>query len=332
MDTEIKYIQPEPGDVGPKAFAIDRGVPGERKMVFHDRVEIGRYRPGRSVTPGRILIRDATISERHCVVTQRSDGRCFVRDTSRNGTRVEGRRLVPNTEVEILPGQSLLLGGSVELVLVEERVEFSGPDRTSSTTLAMRVEAMEVTVLVGDLHGYTRLVQEAPGHELQESISRVFSRLGEVIQRNGGMVKEYQGDAIFAYWDSGPNPEHAIDACRAALELRDLLPKLADDPDVWKVPDQQLGMDWALASGDVLMESMSGADPLGLSMVGKPVVLAFRLEKLVDREADRIVVGESTWTMVRRRFLFSAGRAADLDGFSSPESYFSLIGPAPGER
>ena len=61
LDTEIKYIQPEPGDVGPKAFAIDRGEPGERRMVFHDRVEIGRYRPGRSVTPGRILIRDATI-------------------------------------------------------------------------------------------------------------------------------------------------------------------------------------------------------------------------------------------------------------------------------
>ena len=45
--------------------------------------------------PGLLLVRDPIVSFRHCVVSQTPEGHCFVRDVSRNGTRLDGRRLVP---------------------------------------------------------------------------------------------------------------------------------------------------------------------------------------------------------------------------------------------
>jgi hypothetical protein len=40
-----------------------------------------------------LLVGDSTVSFRHCVLTQHPTGRCTVRDVSRNGIRVDGRRL-----------------------------------------------------------------------------------------------------------------------------------------------------------------------------------------------------------------------------------------------
>jgi len=75
-----------------------------RSFPFRNRLEIGRYQEGRRPTSEVLLIDDATVSRRHCVLTRTADGRCFLRDTSRNGTWVDGRRLVPNVEVEIQNG------------------------------------------------------------------------------------------------------------------------------------------------------------------------------------------------------------------------------------
>jgi hypothetical protein len=59
---------------------------------------------------GLLLVSDPQVSRRHCIIERSSDGRLYVRDVSRNGTRVAGRRIVPNVETEICPGQTLSIG------------------------------------------------------------------------------------------------------------------------------------------------------------------------------------------------------------------------------
>ena len=83
--------------------------PAERRFAFCDQVQIGRDDEGCALVPGVLLVADPAISRRHCIVRQSPDGRCFVRDVSRNGTRLDGRRMVPNLEVEIRPGQVVRL-------------------------------------------------------------------------------------------------------------------------------------------------------------------------------------------------------------------------------
>jgi class 3 adenylate cyclase len=315
-----------------KVLIANSGSPTQRKLVFFERVEIGRDPQLPNFPQGKILVGDQAVSGQHCVVTQKGDGRCFVRDVSRNGTRIDGRRLVPSVETEIFPGQVLTVGLDTEFVF--DHVEDSQPAAEDAygagATMRMQLEPVEVTVLVGDIHSYTQLVQKAPSRELQDSVARVFHKLEVEIRRFGGMLKEYQGDAIFAYWDSGPNPNHAADACRAALELSRLMPSLATDTNVWNVPGFPLGMDWSLASGEVVVETIGGDRPTGLSMIGEPVVLAFRLEKLANEATGNIVVAESTWGAAQSEFSFEDRGTAQVAGFEAPQRYFSLVGEKSG--
>ena len=104
-----KYLVSDPG-AGAK----------EQRYPFFDRIEIGRDEDGRDAAPGLLLIRGATVSWRHCIIRHDTGG-CCIRDVSRNGTRVDGRRLVPNVETAIRIGQALTVGDEHEFLRSEER-------------------------------------------------------------------------------------------------------------------------------------------------------------------------------------------------------------------
>ena len=326
--TVIRYRPQEQGGLSPKVLIAHHGAPEQRSLQFFERVEIGRDPQVPNFQSGKILVGDMAVSGRHCVVTQKPDGRCFVRDVSRNGTRIDGRRLVPGVETEIHPGQILSIGQQTEFYF-DEGADPEPSGETDSyaagATMAVKLAPIEVTVLVGDIHSYTQLVQNAPARQLQESVARVFGELERCLRRHGGMLKEYQGDAIFCYWESGPNPKHATDACRAALELRTLVQRMATDTSVWDVPGFELGMDWSLATGKVVVETIGGETPTGLSMIGEPVVLAFRLEKLAAADGGGIVAAETTWEQAVEGFEFRDEGTASVAGFEAPQRYFTLI-------
>ncbi len=329
--TTVRYRPFDESGTSGKLLIANQGTPHERTLLFFGRVEIGRDHQRPNVPKGKILVDDRAVSGRHCVISQKSDGTCYVRDVSRNGTRIDGRRLVPNVESEIRPGQILKVGMNTEFVFElapdAQPVEDSAGVDTGDGTMRLQLEPIEVTVLVGDIRGYTRLVQNAPSRPLQDSVGRIFKALEAEIRRHGGMLKEYQGDAIFAYWEREPNPDHAADACRAALALSRLVPKLAEDKEVWSLPDEfPLGVDWCLASGEVVVETVGGDSPTGLSMIGEPVVLAFRLEKMASDENGHIIVARSTWERVRESFQFVDRGEATVAGFEQPQRFFELAG------
>ena len=324
--TSVRYRPPDPSGTPFKVLLANSGTPQQLRLVFFERVEIGRDHMRDEYPAARILVEDRTVSSRHCVVTQ-SDGRCYVRDISRNGTRIDGRRLVPNIKTEIRPGQTLTVGQDSDFVLEDLKLPLPSAfdiDTTASATMRADAGPVEVTVLVGDIQSYTQLVQEAPSRALQDSVARLFDRLDRVIRRYGGMLKEYQGDAVFAYWEAEPNPDHAVDACRTALVLAELVPRLAEDTEVWDVPGFPLAMDWSIATGEVVVDSMGGENPTALSMIGEPVVLAFRLEKFADERTGPIVVSEPTWRLAKSSFRFQAMGEAQVAGFDDPQPYYSL--------
>ena len=105
------YLTPPPTAQSRRQLVTAFETRHERRYTFYDHIEIGRYQQG-SAPPGAgvLLLDDATVSSRHCIVTQTPDGICFVRDVSRNGTRLDGRRLLPNLEVEMQVGQVISIG------------------------------------------------------------------------------------------------------------------------------------------------------------------------------------------------------------------------------
>ena len=175
-DRITRFIPPVVGEITPKSLVMEGGREDGERFTFYERLEIGRLKSSNQ-RPGHLLLQDGTVSSRHCIITQDPTGRCFIRDVSRNGTRVDGRRLSPNLRTEIKVGQVISLGRGLQFRLDGEipATESDSIDDEPSTH-ALSTVAM-VTVLVGDISNYTSMVQEAEPHQLELSVSRVFRRL-----------------------------------------------------------------------------------------------------------------------------------------------------------
>ncbi|MHC5114454.1 MAG: adenylate/guanylate cyclase domain-containing protein [Planctomycetota bacterium] len=325
MSTRIVYQDPLPTNVPPRYLVVGSGV-DERRYTFFDRIMIGRVdEPAR---PGVLYVDDETVSQEHCVISQTSCGRCFLRDLSRNGTRLDGRRMHPSIEVEIHAGQVLSVGAGTQFRLeggATPEPETAGPaGGARGRSTVPQVETRDVTVLVGDIRDYTTLVQAAPPEALQLSVSRLFERLEREVERHGGTVKEHHGDALFAFWEETPVRSHVASACRAALELEAIAGDLGRDRAVWSLDGFPLRMDWALATGPVVIHSFGGDHPMGLSVVGEPVVLAFRIEKVATDATGPIVACPATRREAGADFLFEALGPHDAKGFAAPVEVFAL--------
>jgi len=145
---------------------------------------------------------------------------------------------------------------------------------TSGSVLVPLEQRRIVTVLFVDVVGYTAAAANADPEDLRQLQSSYFKAARTVIERCGGTVEKYIGDAVMACF--GAPIAHEDDTCRAvtaALQLRDalrgqLLPG-----------DRPMLIRAGVATGEALVDLRS--DPgTGQGMVAGDVVnLACRLEQ-----------------------------------------------------
>ena len=322
-NSQTSYQPPDVIDYPGKWLVVEGAAGPEDVFLFFNRVEIGRFHEKRRL-PGMLLVNDQTVSSRHCVITQEPDGRCFVRDMSRNGTRVDGRRLTPNLQTELELGQVLSIGRGLKLRLDGKPPAELSEESENSATQGI-AERTLVTVLVGDIRNYTNLVRLVDPAEIQESVNRVFTRLEAEVQELGGTLKEFQGDALFAFWEKDSDDRHAVDACRAALQLQKTVARLGADPSVWRVAGHPLNMDFALATGLVTISGYGNEGALSLSMVGESVVLAFRIEKYADKKTGPIIVCPITRKIAGETFKFKDLGRHQPKGFDEEQNLYALV-------
>src|ERR671921_1381582 len=98
-----------------------------------------------------------------------------------------------------------------------------------ATPPVMVSERRLVSVLFADLVGFTTLSEHRDPDEVRELLGRYFDRCRQLIERYGGTVEKFIGDAVMAIWGAPvAREDDAERGVRAALELveavRDLGP------------------------------------------------------------------------------------------------------------
>ena len=111
-----------------------------------------------------------------------------------------------------------------------------------------------------------------------------------------------------------------------------MVDRLAADRSVWQVEAHRLHMDWALATGLVMIHGFGGAQPAGLSMIGEPMVAAFRLEKFANAKTGRILTCPETSRMAAPMFEFRDLGPMQAKGFDKPDHVFALERARPEQR
>ena len=102
------------------------------------------------------------------------------------------------------------------------RTGAGGPTPVAATGAA---ERRLVSVLFADLVGSTTLAEDQDPEETRELLSRYFDAAREVIDRYGGTIEKFIGDAVMAVW--GVPTAHEDDAERAVRAALDLVEAVA---------------------------------------------------------------------------------------------------------
>ena len=137
-----------------------------------------------------------------------------------------------------------------------------------------------VSVLFADLVGFTALSEHRDPEEVRDLLSHYFERCRTLIERYGGTVEKFIGDAVMAVWGSPvareDDPERAV---RAGLNLTQVVPEIHPDLRV------RVGILTGNAAVDV------GAENEGM-VLGDTVNTASRLQSIAT--AGTVLVDDVT--------------------------------------
>jgi len=156
----------------------------------------------------------------------------------------------------------------------------------------------DLTVYFSDIRGFTSFSERMDPEALVELLNAYLSTLTEIVERHGGYVDKYIGDAIMAVWGAPvPTTGHAQEACAAALEMRD---RVAAQRPFWK---QKYGVEIfagaGLNTGPMVAGNIGSRQKTNYTVLGDAVNLASRLEGATKLYGVPILIGEGTWAAAR---------------------------------
>ena len=228
--------------------------------------------------------------------------------------------------VAITRARNLLVRSVVESTAAAELSRFV-PSEVAAQLKASetRIEAgagdvRETTIFFNDLEGFTTLSEGMSPVELISTLNEYFSAVTEPIVRHGGVINQYQGDAILATFNLPKAYEdHAAGAVRAAIEIQHILASRTFGAGLRLV--SRVGINTGIVVGGLV----GAQDRLGYTVHGDDVNLAARLEALNKEHGTRIIVSERTRELAGpESFAFEALGTVTVRGRSRPVTVYRI--------
>jgi class 3 adenylate cyclase len=163
-----------------------------------------------------------------------------------------------------------------------------------------------VTVLFCDVVGSTALGESVDPEALQGLLARYFEQMKGIVDRHGGSVEKFIGDAVMAVFGVPlAHEDDALRACRAAAEMRDALPELGIRGRIGvNTGEVVTGTSERLATGDA-------------------VNVAARFEQAAA--PGEVLIGKATLALVRDAVEAEPVEPLTLKGKSQPVPAFRLV-------
>ena len=167
-----------------------------------------------------------------------------------------------------------------------------------------------MTVVFCDVAGSTALGESIDPEVLRALMARYFERMQGIVERHGGSVEKFIGDAVMAVFGvPAVHEDDALRACRAAVEMRDALPELG------------IGGRIGVNTGEVVVGAQE------VLATGDAVNVAARLEQAA--QPGEVLVGSETLPLLRGAAQIGAERLLELKGKREPVRAFPLLAVLP---
>jgi class 3 adenylate cyclase/tetratricopeptide (TPR) repeat protein len=176
-----------------------------------------------------------------------------------------------------------------------------------------------VTAIFTDVTGFTGMSEHLDPERMASVMSRYFGAMRAIVERHGGTVEKFIGDAVMAVFGfPEAHEDDALRAVRAAAEMRDAIYALNDDlAREWGVTIQ---VRTGVNTGEVAVGAASSGPGL---VVGDAVNVAARLEQAAA--PTEILLGERTYRLVEGTVEAEAVEPLRLKGKDLPVHAFRLF-------
>ena len=176
----------------------------------------------------------------------------------------------------------------------------------SEPAAAEREYRKVVTLLFCDVVGSTALGESTDPEAVRALLARYFERMKAIVERHGGTVEKFIGDAVMAVFGiPATHEDDALRACRAAVEMRDVLPELG------------IGGRIGVNTGDVVTGTSERL------ATGDAVNVAARLEQAAT--PGEVLIGEATHALVQEAAVAEPVEPLTLNGKSESVPAYRLI-------
>ncbi|HER26116.1 MAG TPA: adenylate/guanylate cyclase domain-containing protein [Rhodospirillales bacterium] len=180
-----------------------------------------------------------------------------------------------------LRGRRALIWAVLDREAAQDLSRFVSPEVAKRITQADQAiqpgdgEAVNGSVLFTDIEGFSSYSETVSPQVLAATLNDYFGAMSEVIDENGGVITQFQGDAMLIVFNAlSAEPDHARKALQTALAIREMsLGRTFGDGTYFKTR-------CGISTGEIMVGAVGAKDRLVFTVHGDNVNIAARLEQL----------------------------------------------------
>ncbi len=237
---------------------------------------------------------------------------------------------LPRSRMKELDEAGIAFGAMVKGLMERERIlELFGrvvPEKIAERMLTspqdLAPQKVEATVLFCDLVDFTHMTEKLGPDRVVAMLNEYFTDMVDIIHAHGGIVTQFQGDAILAVFNLPlRDPGHAAKAIACGAEMRHRL-------SLSRYAEQRLFSRIGIATGPLIAANVGAASRMNYTVHGDTVNLAARLEDLNKQLHTDILIHEATAYQAVGLALRDLG-PHEIRGRANPVRLYTLEIPEP---
>lgn len=160
---------------------------------------------------------------------------------------------------------------------------------------------VEASILFVDIKGYTGLAERFSPNQVLELLNECYTSVEPFIKKEGGVICDYQGDAIMVFFTSAkgtPSPvkNHALAALKTAISIKNVIIDLNERRKTKEGPTIEIGC--GISSGTVTWGWFGKEEHLQVAVLGDTTNTSARLQALSKEMGYSIMLSESAVNML----------------------------------
>jgi adenylate cyclase len=188
-------------------------------------------------------------------------------------------------------------------------------------------ETREATVFFSDIRAFTEISEKLEPQELVEFLNGYMTRMVDCVDKTGGVVDKFIGDAVMAVWgaplSAGSPARDAFNCVKAALLMRLSLYEYNKGRGGDKNPVIRIGC--GISTGPVVAGQIGSNRRMEYTVIGDTVNLASRTEALNKPLGTDILITENTWNLAGPYLITEEMPPVTVKGKERPVRMFAVI-------